>query len=397
MATAVEVAERLRDRTVTGTQAGLEASAGVAVLYGQLDRLRPDDGWDRTAHAALADATDDLNGAWSAHPGMFGGLGGAAFAASWLSRDGTRYRRLMSTLDTRIVAAAGDRGEALAARPYGLPARAWDTIVGLAGTAGYLLSRAEEPLGVLTGLVRLCQHGPGGPNWFTPADVIFPDSPIARQFPDGVLNCGLAHGLPGPLAALALASRAGVSVAGQEEAILAGASWLLDNRADDEWGPNWPFGVSPTGRQGPLAQSGWCYGSPGIARALWLAGVALDDAKIRTFAVETMTAVYRRPWRERAIGASPGLCHGVGGLLQITLRFANDTGNPVFTEAAIDLTERLLEMYEPQRTIGFATIEDDGARVDRPGLLDGAAGTALALLAAGAAVEPGWDRLLLLA
>ncbi|MEV6414299.1 lanthionine synthetase LanC family protein [Kribbella sp. NPDC051718] len=48
-----------------------------------------------------------------------------------------------------------------------------------------------------------------------------------------------------------------------------------------------------------------------------------------------MAAVYRRPWSARQIGDSPGLCHGVAGLLQITLRFADDTGEPVFTEAAV--------------------------------------------------------------
>lgn len=397
--TAVEVASRLRDREVPGVQSGLEASAGVAVLHGQLDRLRPGDGWDRAAHAALAAATDDLNGPWSTHPGLFGGLGGVAFAAWWLSRDGSRYQHLLSTLDSRILPAATDRGAALAAQPYGLPARAFDTIVGLAGTAGYLLYRRAEPAlrSVLAGLVQLCQDGPAGPNWFTPAEVMFPDSPIAQQFPEGVFNSGLAHGIPGPVAALALASRASVSVAGQDEALARASQWLVENRTDDEWGPNWSFGVSRTGRTTHPAQSAWCYGSPGVARSLWLAGTALDDAKLRDLAVEAMAAVYRRPWRARAIGSSPGLCHGVGGLLQITLRFAHDTGEEMFTEAATDLTERLLALYEPDRAVGFVSIEDAGARVDRPGLLDGAAGAALALLAAGGVVEPRWDRLLLLA
>jgi hypothetical protein len=398
VATAIDVANRLRDREVRGVQSGLEASAGVAVLYGQLDRLWPDDGWDRAAHAALAIATEDLNGAWSTHPGLFGGLGGAAFTAFWLSRDGSRYQRLMSTLDGRIVAEATERGAALAAGPYGLPARAFDVIVGLAGTAGYLLLRAEDQAlrSVLTGLVRLCQDGPDGPNWFTPAEAMFPDSPIAQQFPEGVFNCGLAHGIPGPVAALSLASQAGISVAGQGAAIAYASQWLVENRVDDEWGPNWSFGVSPQGRPGHPAQSAWCYGSPGVARSLWLAGTALDDPKLRELAVEAMAAVYRRPWSVRAIGQSPGLCHGVGGLLQITLRFAHDTGEPVFTDAATDLTERLLALYEPDRAVGFASIEDAGVRTDRPGLLDGAAGAALALLAAGGAAEPRWDRVLLL-
>ena len=80
----------------------------------------------------------------------------------------------------------------------------------------------------------------------------------------------------------------------------------------------------------------------------------------------------------------------------MTLRFAHDTGLPVFTEAASELTEQLLAMYDPERALGFCSIEPGGNLVDQPGLLDGAPGVALVLLAASSNVEPAWDRLFLL-
>jgi hypothetical protein len=56
----------------------------------------------------------------------------------------------------------------------------------------------------------------------------------------------------------------------------------------------------------------------------------------------------------------------------------------------------LLGQYEPDSLFGFRNIERDGYRVDHPGLLTGAPGVALVLLAAATSTEPTWDRLFLL-
>jgi hypothetical protein len=86
----------------------------------------------------------------------------------------------------------------------------------------------------------------------------------------------------------------------------------------------------------------------------------------------------------------------VAGLLQITLRFGHDTGALVFDRAAADLTDQLLGLYAADSMLGFCSIEPDGTRVDQAGMLDGAPGVALTLLAAATDVPPAWDRMLLL-
>jgi hypothetical protein len=53
-------------------------------------------------------------------------------------------------------------------------------------------------------------------------------------------------------------------------------------------------------------------------------------------------------------------------------------------------------MYDPDRLLGFPSVEPGGNRVDQAGLLDGAPGVVMTLLAAGTGVNPSWDRLFML-
>jgi lantibiotic biosynthesis protein len=269
----------------------------------------------------------------------------------------------------------------------------------------YLLWRRENEKAattlssVLRGLIALTREEDGVPCWYTPAHLIADDT-MTHLYPHGNLNCGLAHGIPGPLGLMALGLRLGVAVEGLTEAIERTADWLGRNRVDDDWGVNWPTAVPlrPNGASAASeepSRTAWCYGSPGVARALWLAGEAIDHSGYRELAIKAMEAVYRRPLRERHID-SPTFCHGVAGLLQVTLRFAHDTGLPLFTEAAETLSEQLLSLYDPDSLLGYYSLEPGGQRVDQPSLLDGASGVVLVLLAAATDAPPTWDRLFLL-
>jgi hypothetical protein len=374
-----------------------------------LDACWGDEGWDRVGHNYLTTAAVAAEGLPQLSPAMFGGLAGLAFAGRSLSRGATRYRNLLATLDDALLPQVTAQANGLAWPTMdGLPFGEFDLISGLAGIGAYLLLRCEQPRAVaalesaLRALVVLANDTGSRPRWWTPAHLLG-DEETAALYPHGNLNCGLAHGIPGPLALMALALSRGVIVPGIEEAVDQLVTWLLAHRADDGWGVNWPYAISLTqeglpdrsaGTDGP-SRAAWCYGAPGVARALWLAGVARDRPDWRNLAIEAMEAVYRRPIAARQID-SPTFCHGVAGLLQITLRFANDTALPVFTDAAADLTEQLLSAYEPDSLLGYRNWEPGGTRVDQPGLLDGAPGVLLTLLAASTDAEPLWDRAFLL-
>jgi len=156
--------------------------------------------------------------------------------------------------------------------------------------------------------------------------------------------------------------------------------------------------VSPspsTSSSVPTTSSAWCDGSSGIARALWLAGRALDDQALSSLALEIIADVAQRLHQDAKI-IGPSLCHGLAGIVQICAHFAHETGEPLLVEHLRSLTDSLMEMFEEDHPFGYRAFEPDYIRVDSPWLLEGASGVALALLATVSAQPPLWDRILLL-
>jgi lantibiotic biosynthesis protein len=422
-----------------------QGHAGLALLFGALDQRLPGEGWDRTAHRHLALAARSAESLASPPAGLFAGLAGVGLVASCLSGDGSRYRRLLATVDQALAARApalaartGRAAKGAPGRPRGVAVRELDLISGLAGVGAYLLVRRAQPgvapalRAVLEGLVELTGADAGGPRWRTPAASLPPAERV--RYPAGCLNCGLAHGIPGPLAVLALAMQTGTEVAGLPAAVARTADWLAAHRTDDPSGPTWPhaIGVSghrrdppspsparavapparlagppgpgvpapaPAGPGGPAeppGRSAWCYGGPGVAAALRLAGEALGHAGHRDLAVAALRAALARTDQGRAVG-SPTFCHGQAGLLAVTASFARATGDPGFARAAAAMAAGLLDRFDPAAPLGYRDLEAGGRAVDQPGLLTGAPGVALALLGATSPAEPAWGRLFLLA
>ena len=412
LATAAASAQTAFPRSVHWQPLALaQGEVGLALACAYLDACFPGEGWDRAGHANLTVAGEAVERFDYVPIDLFSGLAGFGFAAACLARGSARYQKLLATVNAalleRLLARTG--GARVSQEADGLAFGEFDLISGLSGVGAYLLCMrgipsADRAMEALLGfLVSLTGGSARRPRWWTPSSLLG-DEQAAVLYPNGSLNCGLAHGIPGPLSCMSLALSSGITVPGMNEAIEESAEWLVAYRVEDASGVNWPYAVSLTDAGLPEepestragARAAWCYGAPGVARALWLAGVAMDRPDWRQLATDAMAAVYRRPMSERQID-SPTFCHGVAGLLQITLRFANDTSLPMFSEAAADLTEWLLSAYEPESLLGYRNWEPGGTRIDQPGLLEGAPGVLLTLLAAATDIEPSWDRAFLLA
>lgn len=340
--------------------------------------------------------------------GLFGGLGSLAFAANAARQSDSAYASSLAVLDdlmaasaTRIVRAEQQRMDAAS----GATAfDCYDVIGGLAGTGRYLLHRSEQLRPalheVLTYLVRLSQPitvgGTEVPGWWVGHSPTMEGE--VDEWAEGHLNLGLAHGIAGPLALLALAATAGERVPGQDEAVTRMADWLLEQGREDEFGVYWP-GVLPvsTWSTTDVERPSWCYGTPGIARALQLAGQALGRRDWVEAAHGSVLAMLDRPERTWQI-VDPFLCHGWAGTAHLLRRLNEDFEDERIAHAVDTMACRILELYRPDAPFGFHWYYH-GTPYDLPGFLDGAAGVLLALHGYAAATAPAseWDSALLVA
>lgn len=185
------------------------------------------------------------------------------------------------------------------------------------------------------------------------------------------------------------------------------ARWLMSVAQSDDWGMIWSayyphvvsFSLEPY-------RTAWCYGSPGVARALWLAGQALGDLEIKQAAIHAIDACCRRP-RERWRVTNAIFCHGLSGIVQILLRFYHDTGIKRFADFANLLVGDICNEFsigliygfpngrlsEEKRTQELLASEYSWQDSSAAFLLQGSAGIVLVLLAASHQVYPDWDSL----
>jgi lantibiotic biosynthesis protein len=372
-----------------------KGAAGIALVH--IERAHAGlDGWG-TAHAWLtAAAGSGISAADDAR--LYYGAPALAFAlhAATTGRS-RRYGRATAVLDRHVAALAHRRADQAAARidrgeSPGLAE--FDLIYGLSGIGAHLLRHApgsEALERILSYLVRLTEplriDGETLPGWWTGHDPRFTTSP---EFPGGHGNLGMAHGISGPLALLALAMRWDISVEGERDAIDRICAWLDAWRQEHEAGLWWPQWITRddqrTGRvtqPGPLRPS-WCYGTPGIARAQQLAGIATGDLQRQHMAEQALAGCLSDPAQlGRIIDTS--LCHGWAGLFQSVWRSARDAATPTITARLPHLADLLLQH----------TVPSSG---EEPGLLEGDAGLALALHTAATDAPPlsQWDACLLL-
>lgn len=341
---------------------------------------------------ALADPSDI---------GVIDGIAGVCFAARLVDPKNRFTGRLLSHLEQHLAAGTEARADEVDGAT-GMPFKLFDAVSGLAGIGRYWLfaqGSAYNP-GITARcvevLTRLINEQTPVPRWYTPSG-LNADKSLRKRFPRGTLNCGLAHGLPGVIAFLSLAVGQGIGGESSERSLRNGVEWLLGARTYDEYGPNWPTVVPLVDEplNLPGARAAWCYGAPGVCRALWLAASALNEPSYKAAALEALHAVHRRPKPLLNI-PSPTFCHGLAGLLHITVRFARDTGDPSLRQAAELLTAEIMGSYVPDAPLHFQDVEFTRERVDRPGMLEGACGVALALSFAISPMEPTWDALLLL-
>ena len=372
-----------RGRQPSGDPSLAGGTAGLAILHGYLAQTGPGPESAALACRCLQHAT----AAVAEQPGsasLYSGLTGVGWAIAHL-------RGRLPGLDGEDDLAEIDEVllDHLDQSPW--PAT-YDLIEGLVGFGVYALERLPRPAAVaclervVDRLAETAEPRPEGITWWT--DPAWLPRRDPREFPHGYYNLGLAHGVPGVIALLGQACAAGVA---QDKArpLLDGAvRWLLAQQVRTGF---------PTGsaRSAPRAgAAGLVLRRSGRRRGAARGGPLRRGTGLGAAALAIARRAAERPAEQAGVW-TPALCHGAAGLGHLFNRMFQATGEPELAEAARFWFERTLAMRRPGRGIGGyeAWQPDDGRQAGPgsadPGLLTGAAGIALALLAATTADRAG--------
>jgi lantibiotic modifying enzyme len=372
----------------------LYAECSILLRYASLSLERPDleSEVGRFTHLAAEAMADARLG-----PGLHGGFVGIAWALRHL------YSAAPWFADERPTSEIDEAMDKLLERAS-TPLMEYDLIGGLVGVGVYLLGRLPDSNARLS-LDRVIDHltflsiaQEAGVTWFRAPPLL---GPLERlPSPDGHFNLGIAHGVPGILAFLARAYACGIRRERTERLLRGGASWVLGQMTSTE-GARFPSVVQP-GEMPRAARSAWCYGDPGVLVALYAVANALGDPELTAKSLDLARASAMRPAEECGV-KDAGLCHGAAGLGHLYNRFFQCTRDELFAEVARAWFERALAMrqtgapFDGYRVWGTAAaVESEPEWADDPGLLTGATGIGLALIAASTNVLPSWDQLLLL-
>ncbi|HEY5832909.1 lanthionine synthetase LanC family protein [Streptomyces sp.] len=370
---------------------GLAGTAlALAVLAGQDAALARTASrhWDAAGRLAKGTAPD----------GIYRGPG--ALAASLILGNGympaghrrdSEVDRAAAWLSARACGLARHQVERIRQGRPGTPWAVYDSMRGLAGIGRILLAAADtghreaaDPglkaaLTTLTDMInRPTEPYPG---WWLPQGEHHPPTAIPES---GAATTGLAHGIAGPLALLAIAAHQSVSVPGQSDAVHASATWLHTWRTGEG---TWPAHIPGTALGRPDTpvsvasgrRDAWCYGNTGIANALIHAGTATRDRTVTGWGHAALEVVARRPVRHWDTN-SAGICHGTAGVMLTAAAHSKAT----------------LERKAHEATIAQLAATD--AHSSDLGLLTGSAGAVLALSSSSSHPRDAahWSALLLL-
>ncbi|MEU4472466.1 lanthionine synthetase C family protein [Micromonospora sp. NPDC023888] len=349
-----------------------DGAVGIALRHLETGR------WN-AAYTALEQATaDGVNATDNAS--LYYGVPALAFVLAASDHPALTRARAVAAAGTATVARRRLRTAHRRIDQRQQPAYAeFDLIRGLTGIGVVLRRVGDLDLlrEVLTYLVRLTEPIGELPGWWCPHGASRTEAGSAG----GHSNHGIAHGITGPLALLALTLRDGTTVDGHTQAINRICQWLDTWQRHTNTGPWWPQTITlddldrgDLSQRGPLRPS-WCYGTPGLARAQQLTALALGDATRQRLAESAIVACLNDPTQVGQL-TDRSLCHGTAGLLTTARRIAADACTPI----PLAPLQRL-HQQAPEATDELA------------GFLDGTSGAALAAIGT---TKTSWDACLLL-
>jgi lantibiotic modifying enzyme len=371
---ALEIATALEQRAPEHL-VGLKGDASIAILLAQAGR---------DSAAAKLDSALAVASAQPLTLSLFGGLSGISWVLSELGA-GDEVDLVLAHFDSALV------------RYLDVPrwAERYDLMSGLAGVGVYAAER-RDAVGhqlaehVIHHLETSATMAGAGTAWRTPP--AFLPEPRRARFPDGTIDLGVAHGVPGIIGMLARFIEVDLEAARSRRLLDAAVTWLLEAAPPGapRFGSSWPVDLDEPKR------IGWCYGDVGVAGVLLKCSRVLGSPRLQAEALELLTQSSAALDHQGVPDAA--FCHGAASIAHVYNIAFQQTGSLAMRGEAIRWIDKVLALQASLIGIaGYVSFKPSRQRWEAdPTLLSGVTGIGLVLLAAIEDREPAWQRLFVL-
>jgi lantibiotic modifying enzyme len=418
----VQVQEIVRREAFTSAQWAdltlMEGLPGIALFYGVLDQILPDQGWDQVAHTYLKLLLNKVEEQGINPCSLFEGSSGICFVIAFCSKQESRYQQVLHKLEAVLFAEIESlfrQVERFLDHDLDISPSFYNLTHGLSGILAYLLTRKENfycrqlALDCVNRLILVLKrkrivNGQYRRGWY-----VAPENQLADEekmkYPQGSFILGLPYGVTGCLSILSIAALEGVQVPGQYELIHELSTWLKSKSGQSSKGIFWSHTLAfdeetcPQPHPFEMSRDTWNYGTPTVSRSLYLAAQATQDKVLKQFAEKAFLSVFSKTWQEwNLMGTS--FLWGRAGLLALTCQMAQETHHPTLFKQMDILADGLKRFYDPSHPFGFQTVHVSNTGhyqwVDHPGLLNGAVGIALSLLMEHSKSQANWSKIFLI-
>jgi lantibiotic biosynthesis protein len=374
---------------------------GIAFFYSAMHDAFPEKGWDKIADEYIKKALEFLKIEKIDNYSLFDGIAGLSLAVYHASIDKSYYNKLLSNLDEWLIE---EINESFINQSYQyqdettiIPNSFYAFAKGISGAIIYLLKRKDNPylqelakncVNILSNIMLIQKKIDGNnvPAWFLTKKHL-PIGNLKEQYPSGGFMSCMPFGLSGCLFALSFALLENVSTPNLYQAVTTIATWIKQKYSYIENQKYWNNIIPVKEKIFPLPKEydhwkySWISGWVPVMRTLYIAGKALKDDSIKSFAHNTYISLLF----ENNMTDS-NLCSffsGIAGFMATSYLMAEETQDHRIFKEVNNLEKLLINTYNPTLPFGFQeniNFENNTFNIDSPGFAFGAAGIALSLL-----------------
>lgn len=351
--------------------------------------------------------------------GLFGGLTDVGFAVYHINKIGFKYNKFQASINNFIIKYVYELINYIKVNQGKVHPSSYDAISGLSGIVSYLLFFKDDIYyvqvikDITNALISITEYVELNedffPGWYVTKENMFLDSE-REYYTEGLFNYGLSHGASGILAALSLILINKIEVDGQREAI----ARLLDEYKRTQFKQKsgysyWPEKIRKQEYKSKCytkarTRASWCYGTPGIARSIYLGGKSISDQESISIAMNAFNDLCMMQDEDYML-ISPIICHGYAGIVVSIDAMYLDTKESFLNIGRKKIFEQILKFYDIEAKYGFIHFEHNKfnleksnfiRKIDSLSLIEGNIGIILSLLLILRSSKTNWQRHILI-